>query len=210
MGTPGTPIRVLAVDDHSLMRAGIAAVISRAPDMVIVGEAADGAEACEQFRILRPDVTLMDLQMPRMNGIEAIQIIRQQFPDALIIVLTTYKTDAQAMRALRAGAQGFLLKNMLRKDLVDLVRNVVDGRRVINPEVAAEIADHSTEDPLTEREIEVLALVAEGNSNREVGVLLSIGDETVKGHMRNISAKLGARDRTHAVAIAIRRGIIEP
>lgn len=202
-------IRVLSVDDHPLMREGISSVIAKAPDMVVVGEAADGVQACEQFRLLKPDVTLMDLQMPRMNGVEAIQHIRRDFPDAIILVMTAYKPDALAIRALKAGAKGYLLKTALRKELVETVRNAHLGRRTINPEVAQEIAGHSAEDALTEREVEVLRHVAGGNSNREVATIMGIGDETVKGHLKSISTKLGARDRTHAVTIAIRRGIIE-
>lgn len=206
---PTNLIRVLSVDDHPLMRDGISSAVARAPDMVIVGEAVDGMQACEQYRLLRPDVTLMDLQMPRMSGVEATQIIKREFPDAVILVLTMYKLDALAIRALRAGAKGYLLKTALRKELVETVRNAHLGRRTITPEVAQEIANHSTDDRLTDREIEVLRHVAAGNSNREVAALMRIGDETVKGFLKSISTKLEARDRTHAVAIAIKRGIIQ-
>lgn len=202
-------IRVLAVDDHSLMREGISSVVTRAPDMVIVGEASDGVEACEQYRLLKPDVTLMGLQMPRLNGIDAIQNIRRDFPDATILVLTSYKPDALAIRALKAGAKGYLPKTALRKDLVETVRNAYVGRQTVNPEVAKEIANHSADVALTARQVEVLLHVAAGNSNREVAAIMNIGDETVKGFLKNISTKLGARDRTHAVSIAIKRGIIE-
>lgn len=204
------PIRILAVDDHALMREGITAVIERELDMTVVGEASSGEEAIEQFRALQPDVTLMDLQMRGMNGVETITRIKAEFPEAVFLVLTTYKTDTHALRALRAGAKGYLLKNALRKELVSTVRAVYAGRRAIDPEIASELADHSTDEALSSREAEVLRLVASGNANRTVATLLKIGDETVKAHMKNILSKLGARDRTHAVSIAIRRGIIDP
>lgn len=202
-------IRVLTVDDHPLLREGIAAVIEGQPDMVLAGEATNGREAIECYRRLRPDVTLMDLRMPDMNGIEAISAIRAEFPNARIIVLTTYTGDAQALGALKAGASAYLLKNMLRKDLLDTIRTVHAGKRRIPPEIATEIAEHATDDALTEREIEVLRRVAVGNSNKQIAAQLAISEGTVKAHMKSILPKLSARDRTHAVMIAVKRGILD-
>ena len=202
-------IRILCVDDHPLLLEGIAVVLSAESDMVLVAEATNGREAIEQFRIHRPDITLMDLQMPVMNGMDALVRIRQEFPDAKIIVLTTYSGDAQAVRALNAGASGYLLKNMVRKELVETIRTVYAGKKRIPPEVAMEIAEHHTDDELTEREIDVLREVAGGNANKIVAQHLKVSEETIKAHMRNILLKLGANDRTHAVTIALRRGIIE-
>jgi DNA-binding NarL/FixJ family response regulator len=203
------PIKVLTVDDHPLLREGIAAVIEGQADMMLVAEATNGGEAITSFRVHRPDVTLMDLQMPDMNGIEAIIAIRSEFPDARIVVLTTYKGDVQALRAFKAGACGYLLKSMLRKELLETIRAVHAGRRRIPAEVAAEMAEHATDDALTEREIEVLRRVAAGNTNRQVATQLAIVEETVKAHMKSILSKLGANDRTHAVTIALKRGIID-
>lgn len=203
------PIRVLVVDDHPLLREGIAAVLQAQGDMQLVGEAADGGEAIERFRALRPDVTLMDLQMPGMGGVDAIVAIRREFPEARIAVLTTYKGDAQTVRAIKAGACGYLLKSMLRRELVDTIRNLHAGRRCILAEVALELAEHMAADALSLREIEVLRLVAAGNANKKIGMALHVSEDTVKAHMKNILAKLQARDRTHAVTIAIRRGILE-
>ena len=203
------PIRILTVDDHPLLREGIAAVIEGQSDMELVGEAANGVEALQAFRDCRPDVTLMDLQMPEMNGVEAIGAIHREFPDAKVVVLTTYQGDAQALRAFKAGASGYLLKSMLRRELVDTIRSVHAGRRRIPAEIAAGIAEHASEDALTLREIEVLRQVADGNGNKRIAQLLTISEETVKAHMKNILAKLGANDRTHAVTIAVRRGIID-
>ena len=202
-------ISVLVVDDHPIMREGIRTVLSYAPVMVVVGEAADGESAIEQFRALRPDVTLMDLQMPNMTGVEAIEIIREEFPGAAIVVLSTFKTDVQAVRALRAGARGYLLKDTLSSDLTKTIRAVHAGRRYVTSAIAAEIAAHVEVETLTEREIAVLKVVAAGNTNRDVADMLAISLETVKQHMKNIASKLGTRDRAHAVAIAIKRGIIE-
>ena len=205
----GDKIRILTVDDHPLLREGIAAVIAHQEDMVVVGEATNGQEAIESFRLHRPDVTLMDLQMPEMNGIEAILAIRREFSNARIVVLTTFQGDVQALRAFKAGASGYLLKNMLRKELVETIRTVHAGRRRIPPEVAAELAEHVIEDALTEREIEILARVAKGNSNKIVASQLDISEATVKYHLKSILSKLGANDRTHAVTIAIKRGFIQ-
>ena len=204
-----TPIRVLVVDDHPLLREGIAAVLQAQGDMQLVGEAADGREAIELFRALRPDVTLMDLQMPGMSGVEAIVAVRREFPEARIAVLTTYKGDAQTLRAIKAGASGYLLKSMLRRELVDTIRKLHAGRRCILAEVAVEMAEHVTADALSPREIEVLRLVAAGNANKKIGIVLRVTEDTVKAHMKSILAKLQASDRTHAVTIAIRRGILE-
>jgi DNA-binding NarL/FixJ family response regulator len=204
-----TMIKVLSVDDHPLLREGIACVIKDEPDMVLVAEATSGEEAIERFRLHRPDVTLMDLQMPGMNGIDAITAIRSEFPGARFIVLTTYQGDVQALRALKAGASGYLLKAMLRKDLLDTIRSVHAGKRRIPSVIAASLAEHLGDDVLSQREIDVLRRVAAGNSNKRVAEQLSISEATVKGHMKSILSKLGANDRTHAVTIALKRGIIE-
>lgn len=207
--TAGSQIRILTVDDHPVLREGIAAILASEADMVLVAEAGNGREAIEQFRAHRPDITLMDLQMPLMGGGEAIVAIRKEFPDARIIVLTTYSGDVQADRALKAGAYGYLLKNMLRKELVETIRTVHGGRKRIPPEIAVEMAEHHADDALTEREVGVLRQVAAGNANKIIADNLEISEETVKAHMRKILSKLGANDRTHAVAIALKRGIIE-
>jgi DNA-binding NarL/FixJ family response regulator len=202
-------IRILAVDDHPLLREGIAAVIDGEDDFELVAEATSGQEAIELFRIHRPDVTLMDLQMPGMNGIDAMLSIRSQFADARFIVLTTYQGDVQALRALKAGAAGYLLKNMMRKELLETIRIVHAGRRRIPPEIAAELADHVTEDALSDREVDVLRRVATGNSNKIIASQLNVSEATVKGHMKSILSKLGANDRTHAVTIAMKRGFLD-
>ena len=202
-------IRILTVDDHPVLREGIATILASEPDMVLVAEANDGREALEQFRTYRPDVTLMDLQMPVMGGSEAIAAIRKDFPDARIIVLTTYSGDAQAERAFRAGAYGYLLKSMLRNELVETIRTVHGGRKRMPPEIAVELVEHRGDDALSEREIEVLRQLASGNSNKMIADNLGLAEETIKAHMRSILSKLGANDRTHALAIALKRGIIE-
>jgi len=202
-------IRILAVDDHPLLREGIAAVLQGEPDMVLIGEATSGEEAVRSYQLHRPDVTLMDLQMPGIGGIEAITAIRSEFPNARFIVLTTYQGDVQALRALKAGASGYLLKSMLRKDLLDTIRLVDAGKRRIPPEIAAELADHVADDSLSERELDVLRRVAQGNSNKVIAGQLAISEATVKGHMKSILSKLGANDRTHAVTIALKRGFID-
>ena len=203
------PIRILAVDDHSLLRDGIAKLLGAQPDMELVAEASNGREAIEQFRTHKPDVILMDLQMPEVNGVDAIMAICKESPRARIIVLTTYTGDVQVLRALRAGARGYLLKNLLRKELLDTIRLVHAGQKRIPPDVAAELAEHATDESLSEREIEVLRLIASGNANMEIGAQLSITEETVKGHVKNILSKLGANDRTHAVTLGLKRGIID-
>ena len=202
-------IRVLTVDDHPLLRSGIEAVLQRAQDILVVGEAANGQEAVESFRILRPDVTLMDLQMPVMNGIDAILTIRTDFPAARFVVLTTYEGDVQALRALKAGATGYLLKSMLREELIDTIRTIHAGRRRVPSEIAAGIVEHVAEDALTDREIEVLRKVATGTSNKAIASQLSLSEATVKCHMKSILSKLGANDRTHAVTIAMKRGFLD-
>jgi DNA-binding NarL/FixJ family response regulator len=203
------PIRLLTVDDHLLLREGIAAVLDGQPDMTLVGQAANGREAVESFRRLRPDVTLMDLRMPDMSGLEAINAIRAEFPGARIIVLTTYAGDAQAAAALKAGAAGYLLKNLVRRDLLETIRAVHAGKRRVPPEIATEIAEHVADDALSEREIEVLRRVAAGKSNKLIAAELEISEGTVKTHMKSILPKLDASDRTHAVTIALKRGILD-
>jgi DNA-binding NarL/FixJ family response regulator len=202
-------IRVLAVDDHPLLREGIAAVLEGEEDLELVAEATNGQEAVDRFRIYRPDVTLMDLQMPGMNGIDAMLAIRSEFTNARFIVLTTYQGDVQALRALKAGASGYLLKSMLRKELLETIRAVHAGRKRIPPEIAAELADHVTDDALSDREVEVLRRVATGHSNKIIAAQLIVSEATVKGHMKSILSKLGANDRTHAVTIAMKRGFID-
>ena len=204
-----SPIRILTVDDHPLLREGIAAILAAEKELELVAQASNGQEAVEQFRTHHPDITLMDLQMPKMNGIEAIEAIRKDSPDARIIVLTTYAGDAQAVRALKAGAFGYLLKSSLRKELIETIRSVHAGKKKIPAEVAVEMAQHHIDDSLTEREIEVLKQVAAGNANKMIAAHLYISEETVKAHMKNILSKLSANDRTHAVTIALKRGIIE-
>jgi len=202
-------IKVLSVDDHPLLREGIAALVNGESDMKMIAEATNGLEAIEAFRTHRPDVTLMDLQMPALNGIEAIIGIRSEFPGARIIVLTTYAGDIQVIRALKAGARGYILKGHVRRELLDTIRAVHAGHKRIPPEVAAELAEHTAEDDLSMREIDVLRLIAGGNANKEIARRLSIAEETVKSHVTNILAKLRANDRTHAVTIGLKRGIIE-
>ena len=201
-------IRILTVDDHPLLRGGIAALLADQKDMALAGEAANGREAVEEFRRLKPDITLMDIQMPEMDGIDAIIAIRSEFPAARIIVLTTYEGDALAQRALKAGAHAYILKARVRKDLLDTIRLVHGGAKRVDPEVAEQIALRTEHDMLSEREVTVLSLIAAGKSNKELAVHLSISEETAKTHVRNILAKLGAQDRTHAVTLALQRGII--
>ena len=203
------PIQVLAVDDHPLLLKGIAALVNAETDMKLVAEASTGLEAIKQFKRCRPDITLMDLKMPEMNGIDATIAIRQEFPDARIIVLTTYEGDIQVVRALKAGARGYLLKAKVNEELLDTIRCVHAGQRRIPPEVAAEVAEYTAKESLSDREVAVLRLVATGNANKEIAARLSIGEDTVKRHVTNILAKLEANDRTHAVTIALKRGIIE-
>lgn len=202
-------IRILTVDDHQLLREGIAAVLAGQEDMLLVGQASNGREAVESFRRLRPDVTLMDLRMPDMSGIEAIAVIRGEFPNARIIVLTTYSGDAQAAAALKAGAAGYLLKNLVRKELIETIRAVNSGKRRVPPEIATGIAEHVADDALTAREIEVLRRVAAGKPNKLIAAELDISEGTVKTHMKSILPKLDASDRTHAVMIALKRGILD-
>jgi DNA-binding NarL/FixJ family response regulator len=209
MSAEGGSIRILAVDDHSLVRQGIATFIAGQTDMKLVAEASNGREAIHQFREHRPDVTLMDLQMPEMNGLDAIISIRSEFCEARIIVLTTYRGDVQVLRALKAGARAYLLKGLLRKELLETIRAVHAGEKRIPPEIALQLAEHAVDDTLTLREIDVLRLLSGGNANKLIADQLSITEDTVKGHVKNILSKLGANDRTHAVTIALKRGIIE-
>jgi DNA-binding NarL/FixJ family response regulator len=209
MQSSPNPIRILLADDHPLLRDGVSGLVADQPDMKLVAEASNGREAIDQFRKYRPDITLLDLQMPEISGIDAILAIRSDYPDARIIVLTTYTGDAQVLRALKAGAQAYLLKSALRRELLETIRAVHAGHRRIPPEVATQLAEHAADEQLTSREIEVLRLIAAGNANKLVASELSIMEETVKGHVKNILSKLGANDRTHAVTIAIKRGIIE-
>ena len=209
MSDDAGPIRILTVDDHPMLRQGIAGLVAVQTDMTLVAEAANGREAIHQFRAHRPDITLMDLQMPEINGLDAIAAIRGEFPEARIIVLTTYAGDVQALRALKAGARAYLLKNTLHKELVETIRAVHAGRKSLSPEVSFQLAEHATDDALTPAEIRVLRLIAEGNANKEIAALLSLSEETVKGQVRNILSKLSAKDRTHAAMIGLKRGIIE-
>jgi DNA-binding NarL/FixJ family response regulator len=202
-------IRILTVDDHPLLRKGIAALVNAEVDLKLVAEASNGKEAVEAFRSHQPDVTLMDLQMPELDGLEAINAIRRLSPEARIIVLTTYSGDAQVLRALKAGAKAYILKSHMHKELLDAIRAVHAGQKIVPPEIAKELANHATDDPLSEREIEVLRLIAAGNSNKQIADRLSIGEGTVKTHVSNLTSKLGANDRTHAVTIGLKRGIIE-
>jgi len=207
--TTGKSIQILTVDDHALIRQGLAAVISAQPDMTLVAEAATGREAIQQFRLHRPDITLMDLHLPEMSGLDAISAICREFPDARVIVLTTYSGDVQALRAIRAGASAYLLKDTLHLELLETIRAVHAGRKAISPEVSFKLAEHITDDLLTAAEIRVLQLIAEGNANKEIAFRLSLSEETVKGHVGNILEKLGVKDRTQAAMIGLKRGIIE-
>ena len=209
MSDRSSQIRILAVDDHVLIRQGIAVLLETEKDMNLVAEAANGREAVQKFRVHRPDITLMDLQMPEMNGLDAIIAIRGEFPDAKIIVLTTYKGDVQILRALKAGAQGYLLKNTIHKELIETIRAVHAGKKALSAEASFEIAEHATDDALTPAEISVLRLIAAGNANKQIADQLSITEETVKGRVKNILSKLGANDRTQAAMIGLKRGIIE-
>jgi DNA-binding NarL/FixJ family response regulator len=209
MSKSSEPIRVLVVDDHPVLRDGIAALIATQPDISLIAEASTGREAISEFRKHSPDVVLMDLQMPDLSGIEAMIAIREEFHNARFIVLTTYKGDAQVLRAIKAGARGYLLKSMLRNELMDAIRAVHTGQKRIPAELATELADHAADDELTPREIEVLRSIAAGNSNKMIADELSVTEETIKGHVKNILSKLGANDRTHAVTTALRRGIID-
>ena len=202
-------IRILSVDDHPILRQGVAALVGGQTDMSVVAEAANGREAIQQFRAHHPDVTLMDLQMPEMNGLDAMIAIRGEFPDARIVVLTTYAGDMQVLRALKAGARGYLLKNSLYKELLETIRAVHAGKKALSAEASFQLAEHATDDALSPAEIRVLRLIAEGNANKEIAAQLSVSEETVKGQVRNILSKLGANDRTHAAMIGVRRGIIE-
>lgn len=202
-------IRILTVDDHPILRKGIAALVNAEPDLKLIAEASNGKEAIEAFRSHQPDVTLMDLQMPELDGLEAILAIRREYPEARIIVLTTYTGDVQVLRALKAGARAYILKGQVHKELLDTIRAVHAGQKRIPPEIAANLADHATDDSLTQREIDVLKLIAAGNANKQIADQLSIGEATVKSHVTNILSKLSANDRAHAVTIALKRGIIE-
>jgi len=202
-------IRILTVDDHPLLRKGIAALVNAEPDLKLIAEASNGKEAIGAFRSHQPDITLMDLQMPEVDGLEAIEAIRREFPDARIIILTTYSGDVQVLRALKAGARAYILKGLVHKELLETIRAVHAGQKRIPPEIAAELADHAADDELTGREIDVLKLIGTGNSNKQIADQLSIGEATVKSHVTNILSKLGANDRAHAVTIGLKRGIIE-
>jgi DNA-binding NarL/FixJ family response regulator len=204
-----SPIRILSVDDHPLIRQGVAGLVATQADMNLIAEAANGRDAIQQFHRHRPDITLMDLQMPEMNGLDAIIAIRGESPEARIIVLTTYAGDVQALRALKAGARAYLLKDSLHKELLATIRAVHAGRKSMSAEVSFQLAEHATDDALTQTEVRVLRLIAEGNANKEIAAQLSTSEDTVKGQVRNILSKLGAKDRTHAAMIGLKRGIIE-
>jgi DNA-binding NarL/FixJ family response regulator len=210
MSAGANSIRILAVDDHPLVRQGISGLVVGQPDMEMVGEASNGREAIQQFRAHRPDVTLMDLQMPEMNGLEALMAIRGEFPEARVIMLTTYSGDVQVMRSMQVGASAYLLKNLLDKELLGTIRAVHAGKKALAAEASYELAEHATDEALTPAEVEVLRLIAAGNANKQIAAQLSVTEETVKGRVKNILSKLGANDRTHAAMIGVRRGIIEP
>jgi len=203
------PIRILAVDDHPVFREGIASLLADDPEVKLIAEASSGLEAIRQFREHKPEITLMDLQMPEMNGLDAIMAIRGEFPDAKIIVLTTYSGDVQVLRALKAGARAYLLKNTLHKDLLGTIKAVQAGKRALSPEATFELAEHAADDALTPAEVQILRLIASGNANKQIADRLSITEETVKGRVKSILSKLNANDRTHAAAIGLKRGIIE-
>ena len=209
MSEGASAIRILLVDDHAVVREGVEALVRRQTDMRIVAQATNGREAIEQFRAHRPDVTLMDLQMPEMNGLDALIALRGEFPEVRIIVLTTYKGDMQVLRAIKAGARAYLLKSALHKELLDTIRAVHAGKKYISPEASYELAEHASGDALTPAEVRVLRLIAEGNGNKEIAEQLSVSEDTVKGQVRNILSKLGANDRAHAAMIGVKRGIIE-
>jgi DNA-binding NarL/FixJ family response regulator len=209
MSSAPSPIQILVVDDHPVVREGILGLIATQSDMHLAAEAATGREAIQQFRAHRPDVTLMDLQMPEMSGLDAIMAIRDEFPEARIVVLTTYVGDVQVMRALKAGARAYLLKNTLNKELLDTIRAVHAGKKWLSPEASFQLAEHGTDEALTPAEVRVLRLIGEGNANKEIAAQLSLTEDTVKGQVRNVLSKLGAKDRTHAAMIGLRRGIID-
>jgi two-component system, NarL family, response regulator len=209
VNSPPNLIRIMTVDDHPLLRKGIAALVNAEPDMKLIAEASNGQEAIEVFRSHRPDVTLMDLQMPDMDGAEAIARIHDEFPEARIVVLTTYSGDAQVLRALKAGARAYILKGHVHRELLETIRAVHAGQKRISPDIAAELAQYAADDSLSPRELDVLRLIAAGNSNKLIADQLSIGEATVKSHVTNILSKLGANDRAHAVTIGLKRGIIE-
>ena len=209
MSPDTSPIRILVVDGHPVVRQGVAGLVDGQPDMSIVGQASKGREAIQQFRTHHPDLVLMDMQMPEMNGLDALMAIRDEAPDARIIVLTTYAGDAQVLRAIKAGARGYLLKSALHRELLETIRAVHAGKKTMSPEVSYELAEHATDDALTPAEVRVLRLIAEGNANKEIAEQLSVSEETVKGQVRNILSKLGAKDRTHAAMVGLKRGIIQ-
>lgn len=209
MSADNTAIRILVVDDHPVVRQGVAGLVGGQPDMTIVGQASNGREAIQQFRAHHPDIVLMDLQMPEMNGLDALMAIRDETPEARIIMLTTYAGDAQVLRAIKAGARGYLLKSALHRELLATIRAVHAGKKSLSAEASYELAEHAGDDTLTPAEVRVLRLIAEGNANKEIAEHLSVSEETVKGQVRNILSKLGAKDRTHAAMIGLKRGIIE-